>query len=172
MRKIWSPPPVSQGPIGHFASLRTSYSPRLWGSLRSLWVEFHPKALGISLSLSRLQLHLPWTWTSLPREPCLELPEELSGGWMAQRKHCQVPTMKYFNMALFIFYFISGSKMCLPKEEWPDRLARPSAGSLPSGPNLPWQYYFPQPLSSSKQTVLPTLSELSSCLKSSSLQPS
>lgn len=124
-----------------------------------------------SVSLSGLRLRLPWTWTSLPIERPLELPEELPSGWVAQSKHRQVPTTKYFNMALFIFYFISGSKMCLPKEERWDSLARHSAGSLPSGHNLLWQSYFPQPLSSSKQTVLPPLPELSSCLKCSSLHP-
>lgn len=93
----------------------------LLGSLRSLWFESGLKVVGISLSFPAV-CYCIYLELGHPSLLNLELPEKLLRGWMAHTKYCQVPTTKYFNMVLFIFYFISGSKMCLPKEEHPDAL--------------------------------------------------
>lgn len=104
-----------------------------------------PRCRGLACCFQRsavaltLNLDAPPYWTTL-RTPWGAVK------WVnGLQQQLQVPITKYFNTANFRFYFISGSKTCLPKRRVPRLSAWHSAGSPPSGHNLPWRPDFPQP---------------------------
>lgn len=113
------------GPTRHFAPWSTTYSLRHLGTLRNLWFGDCPKVLGMSrafssTSSSNIYLELGQPFPLNHPLKCLRSCQV--GEWFtASINKCQLPII-YFNTALFTFYFINESKICLPTEGSPDVL--------------------------------------------------